>query len=433
MPWETQCFQWKYGKFPQAHGANITRKPNLHGYGFPLAILLDYAAMLRKIWLGFFLFAAVQGLEADEFDGLNQAQGVNLSLEETFGARPAGMAISFAGFQRDADAVANAPASMNDIDDFTFSTAHAEKFGSAKFDNFAFLFPFQANSTLGLGISRYGVSGIGFFPEGSSVQQSQPTELFSIADYLMVAAFARRWGGLDLGLNFNLLYRQLDQDGIGMRGDAMAQYTWGGWLRAVALIKGLVPSSSSWESGYMEYEPSDLYLGAAARFPTPYFYGSLQVAAQTEGLLQDQAKSLKSLQGSRIYNDPKEILATLNLGLEYLFDFGLACRFGVNEFALSKSISSLTTFGIGYAWRKTVGVDYSFTPHPDLLSTHRVSLVLTPVFPKFNGRNFRQKLLPATLMPEASNVKSIPTEEVEKPKPSDEKEILEEVEEEENP
>ncbi len=394
-----------------------------------MGFLLDYAAMSRTVWLGFLLLCAVQASKAENLDGLNQAQGVNLSLEEGFGARPAGMAIGFAGFQRDADAVANAPASMNDIDDFTFSTAHAEKFGSAKFDDFAFLLPFQTNSTLGLGISRYGVSGIDLRPEGTSVQQSQPTELFSVADYLVVAAFSRRWGGLDVGMNFNLLYRQLDQDGIGMRGDAMAQYTWGGWLRVNALIKGLVPSSTSWESGYKEYEPSDIYLGAAARVPTPYFYGSLQLAAQTEGLFQNQAKSINSLQGSRIYTDPQEILATMNLGLEYLFDFGLSCRFGVNEFALSKSISSLTTFGIGYTWHKTLGLDYSFTPHPDLLSTHRVSLQFTPVFPKFSGRNFRPKLLPHSTPPAATQSESSLVPAIDKSKPAGGKEILEEEEE----
>ena len=349
--------------------------------------------MRPKFWLGFLLIPTLTLIpsRAASLDGLNQATGVNQTLEEGFGARHSGMAITFAGFQTGADATANAPAAMNDIDDFTFSTAHAEKFGTAKFDDFAFLFPFEAKSTLGLGISRYGISGVELRPEGSTYLQSQAPDLFSVADYLVVAAFARRWGGLDLGVDFNLLYRQLDQDGIGMRGDAMAQYTWNNWLRLGTLIKGIVPSTAAWESGYLEYEPTDIYLGAATRFPTPYFYGSLEIAAQTEGLLQNQAKSLNSLKGARVYEAPEEILSTVNLGLEYLFDFGLSCRFGVNELAFSKSFSSLATFGAGYTWRKILGVDYSFTPHPDLLSTHRVSVQFTPAFPKFDGRNFRRQ------------------------------------------
>lgn len=350
--------------------------------------------MPPKFWLGFLLIPAltVPGTsEAQSLDGLNEASGVNQTIDEGFGARASGMGITFGGFQRNADAVSNAPAGMNDIDDFTFSTSHSEKFGEAKFDDFAFLFPFESQSTLGLGISRYGVSGIEKRPEGSALYPFQSPELFSIADYLMVAAFARRWGGLDVGMNFNLLYRQLDQDGIGMRGDAMAQYTWDDTFRIGALMKGLVPSSASWASGYMEYEPTDVYLAAAARFPTPYFYGSLQIAAQSEGLFQKQAKSQTSLKGSRFYEDPGNFISTTNLGFEYLFDFGLSCRFGLNELAFSQPFSSVATFGIGYNWRQILGLDYTFTPHPDLLSTHRISLNFTPAFPKFDGRDFRRR------------------------------------------
>src|SRR5688572_24161692 len=109
--------------------------------------------MSKPVWIWLILVPALLRPQAKEFDGLNEAVGVNQSLEEGFGARPAGMAIDFPAFQRDADAVANSPASMHDVDDFTFTTSHVEKFGEAKFDAFAFLFPFESHSTLGLGIS----------------------------------------------------------------------------------------------------------------------------------------------------------------------------------------------------------------------------------------------------------------------------------------
>jgi len=325
---------------------------------------------------------------AGDLDGLNEASGVNLTLEEGFGARQSGMGITFPSFQRDADAAVNAPASMNDVDDFTFSTSHAEKFGAAKFDNFSFLFPFESNSTMGLGIARYGVSDIPFFRDGVSSPGVQPTELFSVADYLVAAGFARRWGGLDLGFNFNLLYRQSDQDGIGMRGDAMAQYTWDRRFRISTLMKGLIPSSASWESGYAEYEATDIFIGGAALFPVPYFYGRLEVAWQSEGLVHKRAKSATSLAGSR-FTQPADVLAASNLGLEFLFDFGMAVRIGATELN-GKSPASTATFGLGYNWQRILGLDYSFTPHPELLASHRVSLQFTPAFPKFTGRNFRK-------------------------------------------
>ena len=327
---------------------------------------------------------------AGDFDGLNEAVGVNLTVDEGFGARHSGMGVTFPSFQRGADAVANSPAAMNDVDDFTFSTAHAEKFGAAQFDDFAFILPFESNSTMGLGLSRYGVSDVEYRPEGSNPLQSQPAELFSVADYLLVGAFARRWGGLDLGFHLDLLYRHLDQDGLGMRADAQAQYTWDGRFRLAALAKGLIPSSARWESGYSEYEIPDLHLGGAALFPAPYFYGTLEVAGQTEGLFAKRGKSESRANAGRAYADPVELLKASNAGMEFRFDFGLALRVGLQEIA-PRSFASAATFGFGYAWRRILGIDYSFTPHQDLLATHRISLQLTPAFPKLNGRGFRPR------------------------------------------
>ncbi len=351
---------------------------------FLYPFLLDYFEMVKQLLFCLCLVLLQKTSWAIDDYGLNEAANVNQTIEEGFGSRASGMAITFGGFQTDANAIANSPAGINDISDFTFSTSHAEKFGSAKFDAFAFLLPFEANSTLGLGLSRYGVSGV----ESRQIYNQAP-EVFSTADYNFIGTFARRWGAIDAGINFNLLYRQLDQDGIGMRGDGMVQYTSDNKWRVGALIKGLIPSSASWQSGFKEYEPSDLYLTASTLIPAPYFYGTLQIAAQTEGLFQKRAKSAFSLIGSRVYEDPINILATTSLGGEFLFDFGLACRIGFQEIGPSKNFASTATFGIGYSWKRIVGFDYSFTPHPDLLSTHRISLQFTPSFPKFKGLNYR--------------------------------------------
>lgn len=334
-------------------------------------------------------FPSLLAAQDADVDGWNDAAGVNLTADEGFGARHSGMSVTFAGFHADANAAVNAPASMNDVDDFTFSTAHAEKFGEAKFDNLALLVPIESRSSLGLGISRYGVSGIERFPEGVNPQVSRPVGEFSVADYLVVASFARRWGGLDVGAAFNFLYRQLDQDGFGMRADAMAQYTWDDRFRVGALVKGLIPSTAAWESGYNEIEPTDIHLAAALRIPAPYFYGTLQAAYQTEGLFQKRAKSQGEEFGSRIFSSPGKTLRAGNAGLEFLFDFGLAVRFGLSELGLGDDPLSAGTFGLGYSWRRILGLDYSFAPHPDLLSTHRIAIQFTPAFPKFDGRNFR--------------------------------------------
>jgi hypothetical protein len=354
--------------------------------------LLDYAVMLRRLRFGLAAFSLLPA-PCIHADGIHDAAGVNLTAEEGFGARHSGMATGFSGFQRDANAVGNAPAAMNDVDDFAFATAHAEKFGEAKYDDFAFLFPFDARGTLGLGLARYGVSDIEA-RSGVTPNSSLPDGLFSAADYLVVGSFARRWGdrdgrALDVGTSVHLLYRQLDQDGFGVRADAMAQYTWADRYRVGALLKGMIPSAAKWESGYSEYEDPDLQLGAAAKIPAPYFYGTLEVAYQTEGLFQRRAKSQIKVEGARFNQSFPDAVATGNLGMEFLFDFGLSVRCGFSELYLNRDAASLATFGIGYNWRGIAGIDYSFSPHPDLLASHRLSLQFTPAFPSFNGRKFR--------------------------------------------
>lgn len=369
---------------------------------------------LLLAWLPM-LAATGAKVQAADGNGPEQSSGVNLTADEGFGARQSGMGITFPSFQRDADAVVNAPAAMNDVDDFTFSTAHAEKFGRAQFDDFAFILPFEANSTLGLGLSRFGVSDIELRPEGTDPLASEPQSLFSIADYVVTGSFARRLGDVDVGFGLDLLYRHLDQDGVGLRADGMVQYTLDNQFRLAALVKGLVPSSAHWESGYTEYENPDLYLGGSGRFPAPYFYGTLEASFQTEGLFSDHAKSQLDLNGGNIQSDPLSLLAATHVGLEFLFDFGMAVRAGLTELA-PRSLASTATFGIGYSWKHILGIDYSFTPHPDLLSTHRISLQLTPAFPKLDGRGYRPRrpLAPGAVQPGSE----VPLEEGEIEEPS---------------
>lgn len=344
---------------------------------FPARVLLTSVLGLN--------LSSAQALESPE-----QAIGVNLSLDEGFGARHQAMATKFAGFQRGADAVGNAPAGLADIDDLTFSTSHSEQFAQAKMDHFAAVFPFDANSTLGLALARYGVSDIEYRPEGSEATAIPPS-VFSTADYWVTTAMARRWGPLDLGASLQILYRDLDQAGLGMRGDVMATYTWEKRHRLHAMLVGALPSSARWSSGYAEYEPTDLKVGASTLMEAPYFYGQLQLAWESEGLFQASPKSNSQLDGRRGFYHPVDAFKNSNLGAEFLFDFGLALRLGLEELRLAKAMGSLWHVGLGYTWKGMVGIDYSFNPHPDLPNSHRLALQFTPVFPKFSGRGFRQK------------------------------------------
>jgi hypothetical protein len=323
---------------------------------------------------------------------LEQASGVNLTADEGFGARHLGMALTRAGFGKGADAVVNAPASMNDVNDFSFTTAHAEQFGLARFDNFAMIVPWHAQSTLGFGVARYAVSGIEQRGEATELPTTEPDALFDASDWVVTGSFARRfpmgYNAVDVAGSVHLLRRQLDQAGMGMRGDAMAQYTYDGRLRAGAHVRGIVPSMARWESGYSEYEAPEAVLFVAMRKEVPYFYGSLQAGFETPGLLQPGARSVRGEEGARAITDPGSALATSKVGAEFNFDFGLSLRAGFDELAPSAWTSSVR-LGMGYDWRGILAVDYAFAAHPYLGESHRIALRFTPSFPRFEGRNFR--------------------------------------------
>ena len=316
-----------------------------------------------------------------------QATGVNLTADEGLGARQQGMGLMRSGFQDGADAVINAPASMNDVNDFTFSTEHVEQFDAATFDNASVLIPWHADGTMGLAIGRYAVSGIQNRPEGLDAQPINPG-VFTTSDWLMAGSLSRRFGALDVGGTMNLLYRKLDQSGLGLRADAMAQYTFQRQYRTGIFIRGLIPSSARWASGYTEYETPEAIVYASGRWKVPYFYGELQAGFETPGLIQRGARSENELEGSRAVSDPMSLLKTSKMGAEFRFDFGLRVRAGFSELNPSQAAHSIR-LGAGYDWRHILGVDYAYSSHDALSQTHRIALWWTPSFARFEGRGFR--------------------------------------------
>ncbi len=357
-----------------------------HRKGFSVAKIHDRRLPFIGSSLGLGFLALTTGLSPRPCNALDleESRGVNLTLEEGYGARHRAQGLEFGGWQVGADAVSLSPAGMNDVADFTFSTSHSERFGLANFDHFAFLTPISATSTLGIGISRFGVSGI----EWHSLEDVDPNhpETFSVADYAFATAYGRRLGPWDFGGLLQTVYRSMDQTGLGMRGDLMAAYSTQG-LRAALLWKGALPSSARWESGYAEYAPSDLFLSLGIRDEAPYFYGRYQLVWESPGLFQIEARNAYRETRQRAWEDPIMALRDSKLGAEFAFDFGLALRVGLS--GLPESGLPEPRLGAGYHYRGWLGFDYAFVPHAALGASHYVSLSWTPVFPRFSGKNLR--------------------------------------------
>ena len=207
---------------------------------------------------------------------------------------------------------------------------------------------------------------------------------------MVSGSLARRYGNFDVGGTVDLLYRNLgDQSGLGLRGDAMAQYTFSGQYRTGVFVRGILPSSAKYESGWTEYELPEASVFASGRWDLPYFYGNLQAGFETPGLLEKGARSSSdTLNGKRAFSDPVSLLKTSKLGAEFSFNFGLCVRAGLNEL---NPVAGAISLGAGYGWHHIVGIDYAFTSHPYLSQNHRLALWWTPSFPRFEGRNFRPK------------------------------------------
>jgi hypothetical protein len=303
---------------------------------------------------------------------IEEAYGVNLTADEGFGSRYPGLSNTFLGIRGSETAIGYHPAALNDVDQFWIGIEHASRFQVASYDNFSFVVPFDAVGTMGFGLARYGVSS-----EQPLDYYGSEFKTINATDYMFVSAFARRWGNLDIGGNLFVLYKQLDQKGMGIRGDFSVQYILYQRIILGALLKGLIPSASRWESEWEEYEPSDLLLGAGYEIPSAYFYGIFRFAVQTKGLLQKHSKARNSFIGRRIYQNPEDIMKTISAGVEYQTDIGLVFRVGIPE--VGASIADYQpSFGAGYNYHDLVKLDYSFCPHPELLSTHRISLSVSP-------------------------------------------------------
>ena len=312
------------------------------------------------------------------FSLAQQVGGVNQTIDENFGARYSGLSNTFLGLSGDEASLVNHPAAIGDVNELTLQASHMKKFGLFSYDQFSLVMPYDKNGTMGFGFSRFA----GETEERSVGNPDKIQGILGVRDYHFVGAFSRKWGALDVGANLNLLYRKLDQDGLGIRADLSSQYRLTDIVRVGALLKGLLPSSARWESDSVEYEASDLYLGAGVELPSEYFYGVFKVAYQTEGLFQKQSKSESSSRGKRAFDSPIDALGTGNLGVEYNMNVGLSLRLGLAEVA--RDFADLNpSFGVGYEYKRTFKVDYSFSPHIELESTHRLSISLTPHFAGF--------------------------------------------------
>ncbi len=300
-----------------------------------------------------------------------QAQGVNLSADEGLGARYSALSNTALGMSGGVTSLAYFPAAMNDNQHISLNLGHMSKFSNASLDHFGMIFPLDSLHTLGFALARFEADGIELNP---SFPQSHNTSTFSAVDYVIIGAVSRRWGEFDAGFNIHLLYRDLDQLGVGIRGDLGLRYKFLKYFIASGLIKGAIPSSTRWESEYLEYEQTDCYLGFGTVLPSQYFYGTFNLAIQTKGLISEGAKSQAGVDGGSFVDNPVAFLLNSNAALEYSLNMGVHLRLGLPEL----NGRGRPSFGFGYLYRGFFSLDYSLQMHPELTNSHRIAFTFFP-------------------------------------------------------
>ena len=304
-----------------------------------------------------------------------QQQGVNLSLDEGFGSRYRALSYVYLGIRGDYTSISFHPAALNDIHQTWAGLQSVKLFSSlAQYQNFVLGIPLDSISTLALGVARFS----GHYWQHLNVIDYEGTRQ-KFADYLWVFAYAKKWAYLNVGINFQIISRNLDQRGVGIASNASLSYQIK-YFSLDAAIKGLIPSSVYWiETQRGETEIPELYLGVGYLVFSNRLYGNYNIAIQSQGLLQTRPKSAYLERGNNIISDPNQFFKTIKIAMEVDLEERLFLRMGSAELWRLFSWKKIDPhFGVGYNHRERVAVNYSYHHHFDLGSSHSLSLSISP-------------------------------------------------------
>jgi hypothetical protein len=317
----------------------------------------------------------------------------NNSADLETGARLAGDAGVSLGLPGDPSHLSLSPAGLADVQQPEVVVHHGSLYQDLSLSqDEVYLAAPLTGGTLGLGLSRIGADGILGVDRGQTPDFNNPST-FSATDWIGTLAFARTWmdGRLRGGASLRLLASSIDKDlGAGAEMNASMVWAQDGWRAGLRMDHGL-GGFSIWNTGTAEYSPPNLEAGFGWEHPLPYFYGTLDLAWESPGLLQPEATSTFSTGDARPWVDPWLSARASRIAMEFHTDFGLVFRAGCEIQALVRITDFLQgtdqtgiygesngefAVGVGYLWSDRVRIDYALVSTPDLGSSQRISLAL---------------------------------------------------------
>lgn len=317
----------------------------------------------------------------------SEVTDANLSLELYTHAQRAGLGDLQLGLNPHVQNTAIHPSSLLGLDQSYLAFTHREHYLGANFDFISWNKPLDSNTAIGLHMARYGIDGIYRTREGE-LYQGLPTETFGIADYLFSYSYARRWlEHLQAGFTAHLLYRQLDQQGVGMRIDLSGDWEYMPYQQIHVLVKGISTSAARWESSVIEGSRPEFYTGWSYLKQSPYFYGDFKFTwnsaewflkkSRTQGLefkdLNLSDTSTEAFTSAALWDSPGQWFFSSGLAIEYLLNWGGRFRLGMNRIREYQMWSA----GAGLQLGKGFAIDYGLQRHHALGRVHTIGITFS--------------------------------------------------------
>ena len=357
------------------------------------AIIFRFVNLMRGGLILLFVF-----LSGTSFAQVQATKYSNEFLAIGVGGRAQGMGNTQIALANDVTSGYWNPAGLvNQTETYEGILQHGEYYsGIAKFDYLAFSLKLDSVSGLGFSVIRFGIDDIPdtrFLYDANGAINYDNVRFFTAADYAFISSYARKikWlGGLHLGANFKIIYRQAGDfaNAWGFGLDLGAQLyvkkwrfgavfrdatgTFTAWSNNTELISDIfTQTGNDIPQGIVEVTVPRLILGAGYRFQVQQFgiVPTLDMAITFDGQRNTLVKSgFASI-------DPR-------FGMEVDFKQLAFLRFGlhnwqeITEITGAEKIVVEPTFGVGFRI-KMITIDYALTsvgPQSQDLYSHVFSI-----------------------------------------------------------
>lgn len=158
-----------------------------------------------------------------------EVTGANAVLDQSWSPRESSLGRALLGQPGSADSWLTDPAGLADLNSHALILTHARAPLETQYHSIDGVFVLRpARASLAFSIGRFASENI---PKVDSLEivEGSNYRTFDIQDLLARGAFAQRIGFFQWGGIVNLLYRDLDQSGLGFRADVSAKALLGAW------------------------------------------------------------------------------------------------------------------------------------------------------------------------------------------------------------